>query len=331
MKNICINLHMDQKRIFFMIVFFSCLSFLVYIFMIVSANANFVQLNSLWHSDYVYSAVTQQPVSQDNYYKFNAGISFALSENAETSLNADIVMQSIESEYTDSVYWNADKLGIYDIAISKNIARAFSLNIGDKLYSKHIVNGEICEYNIEQILPEITSVRIKWDKSYGNGVIIMGYDVRYIDNITHHIIIFAKESIEELSLNISGVPESIIYRVDEIITVCKKILPYFLVFVVLSALSTIGLVVFLTRDIEYNFRRMILLGFGKKELDRSYNRLIYVVGVLSIIIAFFASTFIILFKDLCLIEIAFFALIVLVEIVTLFLAAHFSKRRLWRK
>lgn len=332
MKNICINLHVDKKRTLFIIVVFFFFSFMINIFIIIFTNADFAQLNSLWHSDYVYSAITQQPVMQDDYYKFDAGISFELSSNAKTSLNVDIVMQSLESEYTDSVYWNVNKLDIYDIAISKNIAKAYGLSIGDKLYSKNVVDGKVYEYVIDQILPEITSVRVMKEKNYSsNGIIIMGYDKQYINNITHYSIIFTKKSIEEMSLNISEMPENIIHRSDEIIIVCKKLLPYLLLFIMLSVLLTIGLVLFLVRYIKYNYKRLILLGFRKKELNKSYNMLICGTGAVSIVIVFFVSLFIFRFIGLCLFEAAFFSIIMLAEIVTLFLAAHFSKRQLWEK
>ena len=190
-----IALHAEPRKTIIASLAFTLISFFLMLILILSVNKDAIQLNSLLQSDYDYSVTMQDTVRKDDYYQFNAGIEFTLSADANTSLNANIVMQSKDSLYTDMVSWNAEPLSTNGVAVSENVAKSNNLHIGDKLYSKHIVNGESCEYVIEQLLPEAVSVRVTNDMNHSDGIIIMGYDERYIENITHSNIVFTKESI----------------------------------------------------------------------------------------------------------------------------------------
>lgn len=313
-----------------MIMIFSVASFSLNFIASKSTNVNFTQLNSLMRSGYKYSATMQNTIAQDSYYEINAGICFMVSSCTEISLNADILMQANDVEYTDMIDWNADKLGTYGIAISQNIARESGVTIGDELYSKHIVDGKVYKYYIEQILPEVTNVRVIKGKNYNNGIIIMGYDKQYIDNITHSGMIFTKESIDEINFKYSETPENIVYRWDEIIIVGINLLPYLVLFIILSVLETIGLVFFLTSNIEHNFKRLIILGFEKKALNNTYFKLILGIGISSIILTS-CIAIALGFAGLGQTELVFLFIMIFVEFVTLLLSATFHNRRLWRK
>ena len=180
-----IALHAEPRKTIIASLAFTLISFFLMLILILSVNKDAIQLNSLLQSDYDYSVTMQDTVRKDDYYQFNAGIEFTLSDDANTSLNADIVMQSKDSLYTDMVSWNAEPLSTNGVAVSENVAKSNNLHIGDKLYSKHIVNGDSCEYTIEQLLPEAVSVRVTNGMNHSDGIIIMGYDERYIENITH--------------------------------------------------------------------------------------------------------------------------------------------------
>ena len=221
-----IALHAEPKKTIIASLAFTLISFFLMLILILSVNKDAIQLNSLLQSDYDYSVTMQDTVRKDDYYQFNAGIEFTLSADANTSLNADIVMQSKDSLYTDMVSWNAESLSTNGVAVSENIAKSNNLHIGDKLYSKHIVNGEIYEYFIEQIIPESVCVRTDKGKMHSNGIIIMGYDTKYVDNITHNYIVFTNKNIDELTAKCTSTPQNIIYRDDEIHTVILSIVPY---------------------------------------------------------------------------------------------------------
>ena len=312
------------------IVVFSLISLFLSFFLLKSSGSGLAHLNSLWHSNYTYSAVMNKSVGQDDYYQFNAGISFSLSTNVAASLNADIVMQIIESEYSENVYWNARRLSTYGVAISAGIAKENGIEIGDKLYSKRVVDSEICEYTVEQILPEISTVRVSAQKNYSNGFIIMGYDRLYTDNISYNVLVFTKEPTNELIEDFSDMPQNIIYRDDEMVLVSWDIFSYMITFVLLAVLITIGLVVFLTKSTIYNFRRLATLGFSKKLLDKAYIRNISGAGLCSIFLVFLVSI-----EALCREDIYPQIILVLAvlgsEFITLIIANAVSLRRLWRR
>lgn len=330
MKNRYRKLHMDHKRaLILMLVFALVLSVLSFI-TILSVKDDCAQLYSLLKSDYIFSAITTNPSLQDDYYQFNAGIGYMISSDANTSINAEVVMQSNGSQYTDLVAWNADTLSTYGVAISKGISRSYGLNVGDKLYSKHIVDGIVYEYTVEQILPDIINIRSSDKRNFGNGIIIMGFDERYVDNITHVNIVFTEDSVNEWSAKFSEIPENIIYRDDEIITVFKNLVPKFLLFILVEVLIVIGMVCLFTKEILYYFKRLVMLGFGRRELNYSYNRLIHGVVFLGIIFVFFvmaAASFALGFYP---IEIGILFIMALLECAALFISACLFKGQLWR-
>lgn len=321
---------MNRRKILLLILIFSVISILLNFFVSISIKSNIRQLNSLLHSDYVYSATVRIPTNQDDYYQYDAGINFALSAKENTSLNADVLMQSKNVQYTNSIFWNAKHLNTYDVAISKNIARANNLNPEDKLYSKHIVDSTVHEYTIKQILPDAVNVRVSPQKKDSLGIIIMGHDKRYADNITHSIITFTKLPVEELISKDSYMPENIIYREDEIAVVCKRLLPYIMLSLILSVLITAILLQFLEKDITHNYRRQIMLGFEGVELIKAFKRLFYKVGAFSIMLAFCASVMVIFFLGINYIEILLLLLLLFIELITLFLLTLISNKCLWR-
>lgn len=330
MKN-RITLKAEPRRTAIVLLIFTLISLFLIITFVLSVNKNCMQLNSLIRSGYDYSATTQEPVLENDYYQFSAGIDFALSADAQTSINADVIMQTDKSIYTDLVYWNANDLSTYGIAVSKNIANANDLHSGDKLYSKHIVNGKVREYTIEQIIPEIVGVRESKDKRYSNGIIIMGYDTEYVDHITYNCIVFTDDTINDLTARCSDTPQNIIYRDDEICSAILNIVPYLTIFSLISIVVTIISVSIMTKSIACNFRRLVMLGFKKKCLNKVYYNYIYTSGGISIIFAIASVSTVFLFFDLTAIRIILVMGIPIVEFFTLFVASAISNRKLWRK
>ena len=324
-----IALHAEPRKTIIPSLAFTLISFFLMLILMLSVNEDAIQLNSLLHSDYDYSVTMQDTVRKDDYYQFNAGIEFTLSADANTSLNADIVMQSKDSLYTDMVSWNAEPLSTNGVAVSENVAKSNNLHIGDKLYSKHIVNGESCECVIEQLLPEAVSVRVTNDMNHSDGIIIMGYDERYIENITHSSIVFTKDSINDLSA--IGSPENIVYRDDEIISSLRSIIPYLTVLSVISIVITLSFTILLTKSVSSNFRRLIILGFDRKQLDTAFYRLIRGTGSISIIASFALSGIVFLFVNFTAVKLLVLLLIPFIEIITLLIASNISNKRLWRK
>ena len=324
-----IALHAEPRKTIITAVSFTLISFFLILILMLSINKDAIQLNSLLHSDYEYSVTMKDTVRKDDYYQFNAGIEFTLSADANTSLNADIVMQSKDSLYTDLVSWNAEPLSTNGVAVSEIVAKSNNLHKGDKLYSKHIVNGESCEYTIEQLLPEAVSIRAANGMNHSEGIIIMGYDERYIENITHSSIVFTKDSINDLSA--IGAPENIVYRDDEIMSSLLSIIPYLAVLSIISIVTTIVLAVWLTKSVSSNFKRLIMLGFDRMHLNKAYYRLVRVTGLISIIASFALSWIVFLLIKLSVVKLLIMLLIPFIEIITLLIASNISNKRLWRK
>lgn len=330
MKSKNINLHMEPKRALAIMLFFALLFSLVGIVSAVTMKTDCAQVTSLLRSDYIYSATAVNSSLEDDFYQFDAGISFMLSEDAQASINAEILMQSAESDYTGSIDWSAESLSIYEVALTEGLARQNNLEIGDKIYSKHIVDGAVHEYTVDQILPELTSVRITDGRGYTRGIIIMGFDSQYIEGISHRSIVFSRESIDELTNRVSGTPERIVYRSDEITAIVMGLLPYFLLFGILSVIFAVVLILIITKAVKYNFKRLTILGFGKIELNSAYNRLAYTVGLASIIIAAVITAVVSQLFVFSLVEMAVLLALTIIELTTLFVSARLSKRQLWR-
>ena len=330
MKNKKINLHMERKRALVIMLFFALLFSMIGILAAVIIKTDCAQLSSLLRSKYIYSATVASPVFEDDYYQFDAGISYMLSEDDQTTINAEILMQSENASYTDLVNWNIDELDVYEVAVTEGLAKKNGVRIGDKLYSKHIVDGMVYEYTVEQILPELITARVTKHREYTCGIIIMGYDSQYIDNISHRSIVFTRESIDELASRVSGTPESIVYRSDEVTALMMKLFPYFLLFAFLAVIIAAMLTFIFTKAVQYNFKRLKILGFEKKELDSAYNRLVYSSGLLSIIIS---AVIVSVFSQLWVfsyVETAILFILTLIELATLFVSTRLSKRQLWR-
>ena len=289
MKNTQLNLHIDQKRAYIIMLSFALMLTLLGVLTVLTIGRDFSQLSSLLRSDYEYSALSKDSVVQDNYLIFDAGISFSKSVDDQSSINAEILMQSNSTMYTESVDWNASKLSTYGVAITRGLARQYGINVGDTLCSKHIVDGIVHDYIVEQILPDISCIRVQNERNFTEGIIIMGYDHQYADNLVHLNIIYSKIPIEELTSSISDMPVGILYRTDEILAVAQIVFPYILLYLLLSVLISFGFVTTSAKEVRYNIKRMIVLGFDINSVNTSFRGLINGLAFPSIAVALVIS------------------------------------------
>lgn len=326
-----VKLHLNRKGAMVCIAAFLAIVLLLTIVVAISTNSDLAQIQSFMQSNYVYSATAPSSTASDAYLQYNAGVSFSLSADVKAGLNAEIVMQTADAEYTDLVCWNTKQLEKHGIAISANIASDNNLNIGDALYSKNLVDGEVYEYTIETILPAITYVRGLKDTFNTDGVIVMGYDDQYASNISHTYIIFSAVPIDTLASQCSSMPEDIVYREDEMAVSFYSTLPHMIVYFLVIAVSMAVFVVFFVKNIAHNFRRQIILGFEKKALNRVYYCAIGKAVLLAIIMTALIAT-----TAFCCITINVTTIIPVVcvliaELVTAALTAMILNRQLWRK
>lgn len=324
-----ISFHTERKRICCILALFILVTLILNIVIAIATFRNQAQLKTLNSSDYLYSVEMKKAADCDAYYQFDAGIGFSLNSSVNSVLNAEVFMQLPETEYTDQIFWNAEKLSQYGVAISEMMAKRNNLNLGDIVYSKHIVDGSIKEYSIEQIIPEVMCVR-NIGRSYSDGIIIIGFDKLYAENVRYSVVVFTKEPIEVLSDRYNEVPEGIVYREDEIEVVVKELLPYYIVQVLISLMAVICLTYILVKEISCNFKRLMILGCRKTELDRAYHQYIFGVGMGTILVSHIITMFILLCMNILENVIVVMIGILLIESVMLLVIERIAKSKLWR-
>lgn len=319
---------MNQKRALCLVAFFSLIALLLNVVMGIALDQDNSQFNALLNSEYEYSVTTSKPIGVDDYYQFEAGISFSLAENSLTSINADVVMQVESSEYSKQLNWNTSRLNEDEVAISEGIARVYRLKAGDVIYSKHVVNSDVTQYKVAEILPEVNSIRTGKLKSYIKGVLVMGYDDIYVENLSHNFISFTNKPIQELEANS---PENILYREDEIAILVKRMLPYVLPFSIIMMIMVCGQAMIATKEIKHNFKRLATLGFEEKKLNCSYKGLVYKIGITSLLISFVGSLIAYRIMRLCICGIWISLGLTMIGLMTLTIVKHILNRRLWRE
>lgn len=262
--------------------FFGLAFFLLLAVAELSVYKDSAHLDTLLKSEYEYSFLMNDSVYPNSYYQLNANITFSTIKK-DKSLNATVIMQSQESEYTEIVYWNPEPLGLYEVAMTRSLANQYGVREGDKLLSKHIVTGEQIEYCVKYILPELTDVRIADRDNFHDGVIIMGYDGKYIENISHLCIVFSDGKSEALNEGLDNLSEKLVYRSDEVIVKIKKIMPYAIIYVFLAILLITSQFGFLWKITKYNLRRYVMLGYERKSVNKAINRTIFQVSALMLL------------------------------------------------
>ena len=325
-----VNLHLDSKRILLMGSVFGVAAFLLNLLLIVVTYRECGHLKTLLASKYAYSVKMKEAPRRDDYYQISAGISFSLSADSQKSLNAEVIMQSSDSEYSDLVSWNVHSLKKNGIAVSRGLMRSYGLHVGDRLYSKHTVSGEMTEYMIEVILPELSSVRELGGPRLSDGVIIMGYDALYADNLTHSSVVFTNARIEDLSDDMSNMPEGIVYRSDEMRRLIKTMVPYLALFLALAVLLTCAHSVVLTKSVSHNFRRLVILGSRKGALNKAFAVMICVSAMPQVLASLVIITTLCIVYDFGSVSITVLVMITVAEVLTVLASMIVLKNRLWR-
>lgn len=298
--------------------------------MLLSSYDYFAEISTLINSKYDYSVEMDSSQGYDDYYQYNAAIRFAINTYSESALKADVIMQLDSSEYSNLVYWNAEPLNAHEIAITQNIAKANNLSVGDILYSKHIVDSNVYDYTIKQILPSATNVRYEKDVVRNDGLIIMGYDSTYEENISHSVIVFTSEPINSLTQDGKVSAENMLYRDDELSFVIEDLLPYTILFFLIGIAISIGFVLIRTNKITTNFRRYVSLGYQPEIINSLYDQSIVIPACLVVLGFIVVNTGLGLLKTLCLPIIIFVLFINVFEIIAIVSTSYFIRKTLWR-
>ena len=328
-SNSTVNLHTSHKATITVVLIAIILLFGLNVVSIFTIEKGFAQFKSLLLSDYSYSATMNHELDTDDYICFDAGISFKLSEEAKTSINADVIMQSDSAHYTDKIYWNVKPLNAYEIAISSDIARENDLKVGDILFSKHVVDGIVREYQVAEIIRDASCVRIESTDTI-KSFIIIGYDEQYVDNISHIHLIFTSEDVGSLYNYSNSTLANVVYREDEMISLIRIVLPYLVVLILSVASIIVVEEYYLNRNLSYNFKRLMILGFGKHELNVDYYKSIIGYSLLSISIVLIASVFLALIMKTTTVMCIYFVFLFVLEIITIIVSSNVFNKQLWR-
>lgn len=296
-----------------------------------ATGSSIAGMDSLFHSEYSYSAIAGDSTADNAYYRFAGGISFILQPEASVGLNGEVIMQTAQGVYTDLVDWNTDRLDQHAVAISRSLANKNDLQKGDLIYSKHLVDGRIHTYTIQALLPTVTSTRSIEKGSHTDGIILMGYDELYTSNMSHTCIIFTEEPVDVLTQQCSSLPEAIVYRQEEVLSVLQNIAPYLAVYLLVGALCTLGLVSFLTKAVSRNFKRLVMLGHGQALLNRGYYSCIWKPGFLALGVNALVSAVAFMRSGAGWIGLMPVLCVTVVTRIVLFVATAIANRSLWRK
>ena len=326
-----LNMHQNQRKIFVLIIALTLALLLSLLILISSQKDEISHLGTLRDSAYIFSGKTQECIGQDEYYILDAGIAFTRSLESDTSINADVIMQSPVSNYTESVKWNADPLGAHEVAITENIARINGLKKGSEVFSKHIVDGSIIAYTVRQVLPEASRIRITEKREFTNGIIIMGYDSLYIDHITHSILAFSSEPINIFSQKDLQIPHSVIYREDEMKLLLRQVFPVLCIVVGCSAFFTILFVILFAKDVQHYYHRLIMLGFAKQLLINAYRKYLYGAIGISLILYAALSSVILHHLGCGFIGVKIIICTVVIDILAMLIASIVCQKQAWRE
>lgn len=330
MKAFAANLHPHHKSILGCLVALIATFLLISLVVSIAVGTDMFQLNALSRSKYEYSATAQYSTLENTYYQYNAGISFAATEESQTRLNVEVLMQTEEGPYSDAIYWNTTKLNSDGVAVSENVAERHGLNVGDTIFSKHIVDGTTKAYIIEKILPVVTSARVSGNGRHSDGIIVMGYDAQYAANISYSCVIFTSEPIEVVAEECSEMPTDILYREDEIITVVIRILPYLLGYILGAAALVVIAMIFLSKSFAGNFKRLASNGADFGALNHAYYKITIGIGMGLVIISVFISAISFGMTGFYPINAVPVLAIAIAESITLIATATISNKHLWR-
>ena len=326
-----IDLHTRWQKVLVIVGLFALLSFTVSLGLVIPTRTNFSELKALLNSRYLYSATLRSPIGIDDYFLFDeTSIDFMTSPNSKTTINADVVMQSRASNYSNIICWNAELLNIHEIAISSDYARVNGLKLGDKLYSKHVVDGQTYEYTIQQLLPDVIKLRVPETKDYTQALIIMGFDETYLDQVKHSTIVFSDNTIYDLERQAQSNASRVRYRDDEINTIVMDLLPYVVCGVLISAVLTALLILFLNSEIKHNISRFMTLGFTKASINYAFNRFMYGWCFLGILIANTVALVVLSLIGFSMVQMLPIIITCITEIIIMIVTIPCIRRKAWR-
>lgn len=125
-------------------------------------------------------------------------------------------------------------------------------------------------------------------------------------------------------------PTDILYRENEIITVAMRILPYLLVFVLGAAALVVIAMIFLSKSVAGNFKRLVSSGADFDVLNHAYYKITIGTGMGLVIISVIISVASFGMVGFYLMNVVPVLAVVIAEAFALITTATISNKHLWR-
>lgn len=264
-----LSLRIDLKYYIILIVILALLLGVTVGLLFSDSECDYRQLAFLEGEKYLYSFDTVGSVGQNDYLNCTGKMSISADGVLGVGILADVLMLLPGSEYTDLAPFFAE-LDSDECAISANLAGKQGISLGDKLYSKHRVSEKTVSYTVSAILPECYGVVEGGSSSTGRGVILVGYDGLFKENILCENIAFTDISpsavISDTGAALSGITTKS-ELTDELkfsLAVCQSVLS-----VIVILLSVVA-VVWHHRMQRGYYTRLALYGMSRGELIGRY-------------------------------------------------------------
>ena len=247
-------------------------------------------LKFLNDSKWNYSVVVDKCLPEDTYGLLDRTLSFSESRELNDPLNAVVLMEmgNTHTQYDFLAACDIDTIASSEIAVSKNILELNNLQVGDYLYCRNKINNQIEEYRISFSLPTLYGVS-KTDVSYEKGVMIIGNNQEYVNNLSFKNIYFYSEDSSMINDNGALIAGELTSKSSIKSAISKEHSIYSLVTIALMLFVGILFNVFLTLFSHPIYRYYKRIGYKNCVGEIWFNYGIYNVFVFILAAAFAAA------------------------------------------
>lgn len=266
-----------------LIIIFILLILICYISLYIEKYYRQIDFNNSNKYDYV--ALSESRYNRNDYCYYGTDAKFYTENN--NKISAFVIME-LNSIYDNEALINDNNVikGKYElleeneIAISYNISKKFNLSIGDYVYFNNISLNQKVKNKIKYIFKSSYGL-YDIDVNNNYGIILMGFNKNYYDNIKSQILV----SLSENSINSN--------KILNFFEIYKKNTNYFafsfyslFLMIFIAALYTVLYLIFIAKKSK-KYKWLIILGRKKKTIRLYVIRDFILFSILSFIFQFF--------------------------------------------
>ncbi len=172
------------------------------------------QLDTYQNSDFSRIYVLNYQSGLDNEFIFvDTDVGIFKDDSMSTRLAVSTIMVSPDTTYNLSMFEDFSKLQENEVILSENVSKDYGIKKDDVVYAAFSYNSEILYYKVADI--------IDFNLDYCNpsianniGVVYLGFNIEYQQNINCKYMLFANQSIAEELSNKPQILNSIINKSD---------------------------------------------------------------------------------------------------------------------